>query len=668
MSEQRAKAGRDNPRGGVIEGFYGRPWSGAERLTLFGWMRDAGLVDYLHAPKDDPLHRSRWREPYDPAAAAGLGDLVASCHDHGLSFIWALSPGLDIRYASAVDVDHLLRRVGQVTDLGVGAVALLFDDIPGELAAGDAMRFGSLAVAQAGLANAVHARLADTVPGSRLLVCPTPYCGRMAARGLGGTGYLAALGTGLAPGIDLLWTGPEIVSPTISVEHVAGLERTIGRRPVIWDNLYADDYDGSRFFVGPFAGRPALLRDHVGGILLNAANELPLNVVPIHSLGGYLHGGDAWEPDVSHRAAIRAWLPQFTLTEGRIDAEELTLLADCFHLPHAHGAGAKALLAGVPGLLERPPHAWGPIEEESLRIATVLRGVCERLPFLVDRALFHALFRRIWDLREELSLLLQRVENRRRTVQGSPPLPEDEHLAGTFRGGLLADLRRAVPFPPADIAGGPAGSLSLPLLRPARPDDEAATSLVCLRTGDEGADGTALFAADPDALARIYVWPYLALEPGLAWVLEDDEGVCGYCLGALDSRTFHARAARDWQPHLVERFPEPVGAPEGWTAVQRVHWLYHHPDAHCPEPYERYPAHLHIDLLPRVQGRGLGRRMVLHMLAELSRRGAPGVHLAVANGNLRGQAFYRRLGFTELEHRPGPDGCLFMGLPLPPAD
>lgn len=666
MLEQRAAAGQDRPRGGVIEGFYGRPWTSAERLQLFAWMRDAGLVDYLHAPKDDPLHRGRWREPYAAHAAAELGDLVGSCHDHGLSFVWALSPGLDIRYGSRADVDHILRRIDQVAALGVGAVAILFDDIPGDLAAEDAGRFGSLALAQASVANAVSARLADTVAGGRVLVCPTPYCGRMAERGHGGPGYLEALGRGLAPGTDILWTGPEIISPAITVEHVAGIARAIGRRPVIWDNLYADDYDGTRFFVGPFAGRAAALREGIAGILLNAANELPLNEVPIHVLGSYLRGGADWDPAAAHREAIRAWLPRFALAAGRIEEAELGLLVDCFSLPHSHGPGAEALLAGLPGLLERPPQTWGPREEESLRIAGVLRAVCERLPDLVDRELFHALFRRIWDLREELALLLQRVANRRLAAENRPLLPEDEHLPGTFRGGLVADLRRAVPFPAADADRRSAGGL--PLLRPARADDAAATSLVCLRTGDEGADGTALFAADPDALARIYVWPYLALEPGLAWVLEDEEGVCGYCLGALDSRTFHARSERDWRPHLVERFPEPAGPPEGWTAVQRVHWLYHHPDSHCPEPYERYPAHLHIDLLPHVQGRGLGRRMVHHMLAELRRRGAPGVHLAVANGNLRGQAFYRRLGFIELEHRPGPDGCLFMGLTLAPTD
>jgi len=665
MVGQRTATDRDGPRGGVIEGFYGRPWSREERLTLFAWMRDARLHDYLHAPKDDPLHRGRWRDLSSAGAAASLGELVRACRDHGLAFIWALSPGLDIRYAAAADRRHLRDRIAQATSLGIRDVALLFDDIPDRLAAEDATRFGSLAAAQASLANDTRQWLADLAPGGRLLVCPTPYCGRMAAAGLGGPGYLETMGANLAPGIDLLWTGPEIISPTITPEHVAGLARRIGRPPVIWDNLHANDYDGTRFFVGPYAGRPPALREAIGGLLLNAANELPLNFVPIHTLGSYLHGTADQDPAGAHRSALVAWLPRFALATGQVTEEELTLLADCFHLPHGHGPGGSALLTGLPTLLTRPPQAWGAEAEETRRVARVLGGLCEKLNGLLDRDLFHALFRRLWDLREEVSLLERRVENRRRAATGGTPVADDDHLPGTFRGGILADLRRAVPFPDQGAAPGAAGPF---LVRPARPDDEAATSLVCLRTGADGADGSELFATDPDALARIYVWPYLALEPGLALVVEDGAGVCGYCLGTLDSRAFYARYERDWRPHLVERFPEPVGPADGWSAVQRVHWLYHHPDFHCPEPYGQYPAHLHIDLLPRAQGQGLGSRMVGHLLAELGRRGAPGVHLAVATGNLRAQAFYRRLGFTELERRPGADGCVFMGRPLPLPD
>ena len=112
------------------------------------------------------------------------------------------------------------------------------------------------------------------------------------------------------------------------------------------------------------------------------------------------------------------------------------------------------------------------------------------------------------------------------------------------------------------------------------------------------------------------------------------------------------------------RFPAPTGAPATWTRAQQIHHLYHHPDHLIPGPPGHYPAHVHIDLLPRAQGRGLGKKMMGMILGELRRRGLPGVHLGVGADNSRAQAFYRKLGFTELCRVGGTDGCMYMGLRL----
>lgn len=199
-------------------------------------------------------------------------------------------------------------------------------------------------------------------------------------------------------------------------------------------------------------------------------------------------------------------------------------------------------------------------------------------------------------------------------------------------------------------------------IRPARPGDEGAARVICLKTGDHGADAEALYPDDPDALARVYVEPYLAFEPELAVVVEDAGGVCGYALAALDSRAFYARYETHWRPALCARFPAPAGDESAWTPAQRVHHVYHHPEYVCPEPYERYPSHLHIDLLPRAQGRGCGRLMMTRVMGALRERGSAGVHLGVSTLNHRAQAFYRHLGFSALvQIGPGRDGCLYMG-------
>jgi ribosomal protein S18 acetylase RimI-like enzyme len=203
------------------------------------------------------------------------------------------------------------------------------------------------------------------------------------------------------------------------------------------------------------------------------------------------------------------------------------------------------------------------------------------------------------------------------------------------------------------------------IIRPATPADGPGANYVCLKTGDHGQDGEPFYREDPDALGRIFVGPYLVFEPELSLVLEDGQGICGYALGAYDSRAFYARYDAEWRPALCARFPAPHGDPSQWTRVQHVHHTYHHPDYFSPEPYDAYPSHLHIDLLPRAQGRGYGRRMIEENLDTLRLRGSAGAHLGVSVMNTKAYGFYRRLGFQELIRvGSSDDGCIYMGLAL----
>ena len=201
--------------------------------------------------------------------------------------------------------------------------------------------------------------------------------------------------------------------------------------------------------------------------------------------------------------------------------------------------------------------------------------------------------------------------------------------------------------------------------RTARPADRAAAYHVCLKTGDHGRDGVPFYRDDPDALGRIYVGPYLAFEPGLSLVLEDEQGVCGYAFGALDSRAFYARYEKEWRPKLCSEFPMPPGDPSSWTRAETVHSWYHRPEYFCPEPYEAHPSHMHIDLLERARGRGHGRRMMEEVMARLRERGSPGVHLGVSVLNTPALGFYARLGFREVARTgTGTDGTVYLARSL----
>jgi len=193
------------------------------------------------------------------------------------------------------------------------------------------------------------------------------------------------------------------------------------------------------------------------------------------------------------------------------------------------------------------------------------------------------------------------------------------------------------------------------------PGDVDAVYEVCLRTGDNGADAAHLFD-DPLALGHIFVGPYLKLEPGLAFVLEDAQGVCGYALGALDSKWYYEAYRTTWLPEIRQRYPEPTGDPARWSRSQRVYDEYYHPDIFLPEPYDSYPSHLHIDLLARAQGRGLGPEMMTTLLRELAAKGSPGVHLGMGATNQRAHRFYTKFGFHELAR---VSDVLYLGKELP---
>jgi protein O-GlcNAcase/histone acetyltransferase len=143
---------------GVIEGFYGPPWSQAERTELLEWMTAWKLNTYLYAPKDDLKHRAAWQEAYAPAEAEALGTLIRACGARGVRFIYGLSPGLDIRYSQPDELQRILARFEQLLALGCDHFALLFDDIPERMHPEDWQRWGSFAAAQCQLTNAAHGR------------------------------------------------------------------------------------------------------------------------------------------------------------------------------------------------------------------------------------------------------------------------------------------------------------------------------------------------------------------------------------------------------------------------------------------------------------------------------------------------------------------------------
>jgi GNAT superfamily N-acetyltransferase len=186
-------------------------------------------------------------------------------------------------------------------------------------------------------------------------------------------------------------------------------------------------------------------------------------------------------------------------------------------------------------------------------------------------------------------------------------------------------------------------------IRPYQADDLDELYRICVQTADNGRDGTSMFR-DPRLPGHVYAAPYALFEPSLAFVAQDAGGVGGYIVAALDSQAFEQRLECDWWPALRASHPEPsqdlakdLSPPEQF-ALQSIH----HPWATPDELARGFPSHLHINLVPRLQGQGIGRQLIATVISALRDQGSHGLHLHVGHGNQRAARFYRHVGFAEL--------------------
>jgi hyaluronoglucosaminidase len=282
---------------GVVEGFYGPPWTHADRLWALEQLGALGMNTYVYAPKHDALHRARWREAYSAQALRRFAELVETGARHGVRAGFALSPGLEIRYADAADRARLASKLGAFCALGARFLALALDDVPTELQhAGDRAAFASLAGAQVALANELRA----TLPRDAVLwLVPTEYLGTASTR------YLEELGAGLDPRIEVGWTGRTLVSPEIRDAEAAQRAAALRRRLLVWDNTPVNDGPmRPMLHLGPYRGRDTELARHVCGVLLNPMPQARASFVQIATAAEYLRDPARYDPEAAWERAL----------------------------------------------------------------------------------------------------------------------------------------------------------------------------------------------------------------------------------------------------------------------------------------------------------------------------------------------------------------------------
>jgi GNAT superfamily N-acetyltransferase len=201
-------------------------------------------------------------------------------------------------------------------------------------------------------------------------------------------------------------------------------------------------------------------------------------------------------------------------------------------------------------------------------------------------------------------------------------------------------------------------------IRPFRSADLEALYAISLATGHEGRDASHLYA-DGRLMGHIYSAPYALLEPRLTLVVEDGEGVAGFVVGTPDTEKWHERLETEWWPKLRREYVDPSAIPSNQrSADQRRAFTIHRPERHPKPVVEAYPAHVHLNLSARIQGRGAGTWLFSEWMARASRQGVKAIHVGINGANVRAVRFWSRQGFDHLQL---PNGCssrsVWMGRP-----
>ncbi|WP_105971740.1 beta-N-acetylglucosaminidase domain-containing protein [Streptomyces geranii] len=310
---------------GVIEGFYGAPWTQRDRLSQLDFYGRTKQNVYVYSPKDDPYLRANWRDEYPPAQLATIKQLVDRATANHVRFTYALSPGLSVCYSSAADVQALVTKFESLYAIGVRSFAVPLDDISYTAwnCAADEAKFGTgggaAGTAQAALLNDVVKDFVDAHPDvAPLEMVPTEYSD------LADSPYKTALRERLDQSVVVEWTGVGVIAPTISTEQARQARKLFGHPILIWDNYPVNDYTTSRLLLGPYTGREPGVATQVTGITANPMIQAEASKLALFTSASYAWNPKAYAPEAAFLASVKdfaANAPGSTATSLRIFAE-----------------------------------------------------------------------------------------------------------------------------------------------------------------------------------------------------------------------------------------------------------------------------------------------------------------------------------------------------------
>jgi hyaluronoglucosaminidase len=304
------KQARAFQRRGVVEGFFGAPWSMAQRQALFELGAARGMNTYLYAPKDDPYHRKYWRRPYPRGAWENLLRLIRCAQQNRIDFVYGFHPGEGLCFSEEQPIRILLKKAQRFYDVGIKTFAVLFDDIPSRLTQPkDHRNYNrSLAAAEALWLNRIIAAQPATWTQVEWWICPSYYSeDPLLERAFGRfePHFLQTLARYLPADVPCFWTGSGVVCDKIAAAHVRRIAKAIKRPLLLWDNYPVNDLSMSdELHIGPLQGRDPRLAECVYGYLNNPMLQPTLSLIPLATCFDYAVRPEKYNAEKSWAARI----------------------------------------------------------------------------------------------------------------------------------------------------------------------------------------------------------------------------------------------------------------------------------------------------------------------------------------------------------------------------
>lgn len=281
----------DVPQRGVVEGFYGNPWSHKDRLRQFEFYGENKFNIYIYGPKDDPYHREYWREPYPEDMAKRISELAAAAAKNKVHFVWALHPGKDIQWTEE-DRMSSINKLEKMYELGIRSFAIFFDDIFGEEQSRADRQADYLNFLQKEFVEKHH----DITP---LIMCPTEY-----NKGWAGDTYLPLLGDRLDKDIHIMWTGNTVVD-MIDEADMDWINSRIDRNAYVWLNYPVNDFCIDHLLMGPTYGNDKTIASKVSGFVSNPMEYAEASKVSLYSIADYTWNMEKYDEQESWHNALK---------------------------------------------------------------------------------------------------------------------------------------------------------------------------------------------------------------------------------------------------------------------------------------------------------------------------------------------------------------------------